>query len=120
MAPFSGARGVSVLGERVYRSWLTMQKRCAARSRDKGLRRVRAVPRQVMAERVMRPKGGHGVRIVVTGASGDVATRTPIMETGAARTVLGWLPAYGSEHAARELLDAWAEAGPGTTPALRD
>lgn len=50
----------------------------------------------------------------------DVATRTPIMETGAARTVLGWLPAHSSEHAARELLDAWAEAAPGTTPALRD
>jgi UDP-glucose 4-epimerase len=50
----------------------------------------------------------------------DVATRTPIMETERARTVLGWRPARSSEHTATELLDAWAEAAPGTTPALRD
>ena len=50
----------------------------------------------------------------------DVATRTPVMDTARARTVLGWQPAHSSEQAARELLDAWLKAAPGTTPALRD
>lgn len=50
----------------------------------------------------------------------DVATRTPVMDTGRARTMLGWQPAHSSQQAARELLDAWAEATPGPTPALRD
>lgn len=48
----------------------------------------------------------------------DLATRTPIMDTRRAREQLGWRPTYRSEHAAAELVEAWAEATPGPSPAL--